>query len=207
VTEKFGASAAERWTEDAYADPEAYLTHRAELIRSLGPPLLPGDSVLDLACGDGALAEFLAPHGIRYVGVDSSEAMVEAARARLGAGAEAHVGIVDSYRPPTTVAATTIFRALYYAADRAAFFHHVSSYTEKKLVFDLNPRQYRLEEIREELAAAGFAPVETRPFFVPQTVSLPRPLLRTLVAAERAGLLARSLLRVRFTYICVAAKP
>lgn len=204
---KFGAAAAERWTEDAYADPEAYLAHRADLILTLGAPLLPGDRVLDLACGDAGLAEFLLPHGIRYVGVDASEAMVAAARARLRARGEIHLGTVDSYRPPTPVAATTMFRALYYAADRAAFFRHVASYTDKKLVFDLNPRQYGVEEIRDELRLAGFDTLRTRPFFVPQTVLLPRPLLRGLVAAERFRPLARLLLRLRFTYICVASKP
>ena len=40
-----------------------------------------------------------------------------------------------------------------------------------------------------------------RPFFVPQTVALPRPLGRALVAAERAGPLARLALRFRFTYV------
>ena len=202
---KFNAAAVERWTEDAYADPEAYLAHRAELIRLLGTPLADGDRVLDLACGDAGLAAFLLPHGLRYVGVDASEAMVEAARARLGADAEIHLGTVDAYRPPGPVAATTIFRALYYAADRIAFFRHVASYTEKKLVFDLNPRQYRLDEIRDELRLAGFGRLETRPFLVPQTVSLPRPLLRALVAGERVRLLSRMLLRWRFTYICVAS--
>ena len=55
-TEKYDPQA-ERWTEDAYADPSGYLAHRAELIMSLGPQLQPGDTVLDLACGDAGLAE------------------------------------------------------------------------------------------------------------------------------------------------------
>ena len=205
-TGKFGAAAAERWTDEAYADPESYLRHRAELIVSLGPALVRGDRVVDLACGDAGLAEFLLPHGIGYVGVDASEAMVDAARARVGAAAEVQLGTVDTYRPPTPVAATTIFRALYYAGDRVAFFRHVASFTEKKLVFDLNPRQYRLDEIAAELRAAGFASLRARPFLVPQTVSLPRPLLGVLIAAERIRPLARLLLRRRFTYICAASK-
>src|SRR5207244_10519204 len=51
------ARAAAGWSEQ-YADAEAYLRHRAELIVSLGPRLEPGDRVLDLACGDAGLAEF-----------------------------------------------------------------------------------------------------------------------------------------------------
>jgi SAM-dependent methyltransferase len=203
---KFDAAAAERWSQDAYADPARYLGHRAELIRSLGPPLEPGDRVLDLACGDGGLAGFLLPHGLRYLGVDASPAMVEAAQARLGQEVEIALGTVDDFRPEDTVAATTIFRALYYASDRLAFFRHAAAYTDKKLVFDLNPRQYRLGEIRAELVDAGFRSLVTRPFLVPQTVSLPRPLLTALVGAERVGPLARALLRFRFTYICAASK-
>src|SRR5207248_4981005 len=52
VTSKYGPQA-ERWTDDAYADAASYLAHRAELIVGLGPRLEPGDTVLDLACGDG----------------------------------------------------------------------------------------------------------------------------------------------------------
>ncbi len=53
------APQAERWSEDAYADAAAYLAHRAALIVSLGPVLRHGNSVLDLACGDGGIAEHL----------------------------------------------------------------------------------------------------------------------------------------------------
>jgi hypothetical protein len=201
---KFGPEHAARWTEEAYADPVRYLSHRAELIRSLGPSLEPGETVLDLACGDGALAEFLVPHGLAYLGVDVSQAMVEAARNRLGDRATIEQGDVDSFTPSQPVAATTLFRALYYPAARDAFFRRVSGFTEKKLVFDLNPRQYPLALIRAELAAAGWARLETRPFFVPQTVAPPRPLQALLLAAESARGVADLLLRFRFTYVCAA---
>src|SRR5205085_3630348 len=74
------AGAAERWTEEAYADSVAYLRHRAELIVSLGPPLEPDDRILYLACGDAGLADFL--RGYDYRGADASEEMVRAARRR-----------------------------------------------------------------------------------------------------------------------------
>jgi SAM-dependent methyltransferase len=201
---KFGPEHAARWTEEAYADPTRYLSHRAELIRTLGPPLEPDEAVLDLACGDGALAEFLLPHGLAYLGVDASPAMVEAARKRLGKRATIEQGNVDTFAPSGPVAATTLFRALYYPADREAFFRRVAGFTEKKLVFDLNPRQYPLARIRAELAAAGWARLETRPFFVPQTVALPGPLQALLLAAESARALSAALLRFRFTYVCAA---
>jgi SAM-dependent methyltransferase len=194
------------WTESAYADVGAYLDHRAELIVSLGPPLAAGDTVLDLACGDGALGEALLARGLRYRGVDSTPEMVEAAQRRLGSRAEVGVGDLNDSTPPEHVAATTVFRAIYYARDRAAFFAHVAAYTDKKLVFDLNPRQYRVEDVVADLRAAGLGTVELRPFFVPQTVSLPGPVLSLAKTLERSGPLARAALRVRFTYFVVASR-
>jgi SAM-dependent methyltransferase len=194
------AGAAERWSEEAYADSVAYLRHRAELIVSLGLPLEPGDRVLDLACGDAGLGDFLRPYD--YLGVDASEEMVRAAQAR---GTRVELADLNDYEPPEPVAATTCFRAIYYARDRRAFFRRVAGYTEKKLVFDLNPRQYGVDDVRADLAAAGFDRVTLHPFFVPQTRALPGPLAAALRAAERSGPLARAALRFRFTYLVAAA--
>jgi SAM-dependent methyltransferase len=196
---------AEEWTERQYADAHAYLEHRADLIVSLGPPLDQGDEVLDLACGDGGLGEALLARGLRYRGVDATPAMVAAASRRLGERAVVTEGDLNDYAPPQPVAATTVFRAIYYARDRAAFFAHVADYTDK-LVFDLNPRQYRVADVVDELHAAGFGSVELRPFFVPQTVSLPRPLLGLAKALERSGPPARAALRARFTYLVAASR-
>jgi SAM-dependent methyltransferase len=200
-TAKYEAKA-ERWSERAYADADAYLAHRAHLVVVLGPPLAPADTVLDLACGDGALADFL-PEEIRYRGVDVSEAMVAEGR-RHGRAVE--IGDLNDYEPPEPVAATTCFRAIYYARDRRAFFRRVARYTQQKLVFDLNPRQYRIADVRADLEAEGWTRLEVRPFFSPQTRSLPRPLSALLRGLERSGPLARLLLRVRFTYLCAAAR-
>ncbi|MFN2469297.1 MAG: trans-aconitate 2-methyltransferase [Gaiellaceae bacterium] len=205
TAEKYGPQA-ERWTEDAYADAARYLEHRAELIVSLGPPLEAGDRVLDLACGDGGLAEPLLARGLAYAGVDLSEEMVAAARRRLADRAPVALADLNDYAPPEPVAATTCFRAIYYARDRLALFRHVATYTERKLVFDLNPRQYRLEDVRADLRRAGFGRLDPRPFLVPQTKALPRPVASALELAERSGPLARALLRMRFTYVCAASR-
>jgi methyltransferase family protein len=204
-TDKYDAAAA-GWSDEQYADSEAYLRHRAELVVSLGPPLAPGDTVLDLACGDAGLAEPLLAAGLRYAGVDLSGPMVEAARRRVGDRAEIHEGDLSTFTPPAPVQATTCFRAIYYAPDRRAFFRHVASYTESKLVFDLNPRQYEVEDVRADLAAAGLTRVELRPFFSPQRVALPGPAAAALRAAERSGPLARLALRHRFSYMVAASR-
>ncbi len=197
---------ADRWTENAYADAATYLSRRARLVAELGPRLEPGETVLDLACGDGGLGTHLLALGYRYHGVDASEAMAEAARARLGDRAEVTRADLNDFEPPAPVAAATIFRAVYYARDRQELFRRIAAYTERKLVFDLNPRQYPVTEVVADLREAGFARIELRPFFSPQTVSLPRPLVAALAGAERAGPLARLALRFRFTYVVAAAR-
>jgi SAM-dependent methyltransferase len=190
------------WSERAYADARSYLAHRAGVVTHLGPELVPGDTLLDLACGDAAFADFL-PTGVRYLGVDGSAAMVAAARAR---GHEAVNADLNDYVPREPVAVTTCFRAVYYACDRRAFFAHVAGYTEKKFVFDLNPRQYELHDVLADLDAVGFTQVSVQPFFSPQRVALPALLRKALYALESAPALARLLLRIRFTYVCAAAR-
>ena len=199
MTEDKYDARAERWSEIAYADAASYLAHRGELVMKLGPPLGHGDAVLDLACGDAGAADYLP--GVRYSGLDASTEMVKAG---TGRGRNVVLGDLNDYEPPEPVAATTCFRAIYYAADRAAFFRRVAGYTERKFVFDLNPRQYGVEDVRSDLRAAGFDRLELRPFFSPQHVSLPRPVASVLYSFERSGPLARLLLAVRFSYLCAA---
>jgi len=200
------ARKADGWTDAEYADARAYLDHRAELIATLGAPLRGGDEVLDLACGDGGLGEHLLARGLRYTGIDAEPAMVDAARRRLGDRATVGVGDLNAFVPERPVAATTVFRAIYYAHDRAAFFARAARFTERKLVFDLNPRQYPVDVVVAELEEAGFGRVVLRPFFVPQTQRLPGPAVALAKAAERTGPLARLALRARFTYLVGACR-
>ena len=194
------------WSDDEYADTDSYLDHRAELIATLGVLLLPGDEVLDLACGDGGLGEHVLPRGLRYTGIDAEPEMVDAARRRLGERGVVGVGDLNAFVPAAPVAATTVFRAIYYVHDRRAFFARVARFTERKLVFDLNPRQYAVEAVVAELEEAGFDRVLLRPFFVPQTRQLPGPAIALAKAAERTGPLARLALRARFTYLVAACQ-
>lgn len=187
------------WTQREYADAARYLRRRAELIAE---PLVPGATVLDLACGDGGLRDFVEPLGLRYRGVDLNEAMVDEAHRH---GVDAERGDLNDYVPPEPVAATTLFRALYYAHDRAAFFRHVAGYTTTAIVFDVNPRQYSLPDVVRDLHAAGFRHVRTRPFFVPQNVALPGPVAALAQAAETTPL-AGLVLRARFTYVLTGVK-
>lgn len=198
------ARQAQGWSEASYADPRSYLDHRAELVVQLGAALAPGDTVLDLACGDGRLGLHLRARGLAYRGVDAEPAMVDAAVRQLGSGI-VELGDLETYLPSEPVACTTVFRAIYYARDRDAFFRQVRGYTTRKLVFDLDPRRFDVEGVVGELEAAGFARPVLHPFLVPQTRRLPAPLAAALRAAERSAAFSRLLLRVRFTYLVAAA--
>jgi SAM-dependent methyltransferase len=189
------------WSERAYADAPTYLARRAELVRTLGPALEPGDLVLDLACGDGALGDFLPEQ--RYRGVDGSSEMVAAGRLY---GRDLVHADLNEYEPGEPVQVTAIFRAIYYARDRRALFERVAGYTERKLVFDLNPRQYHPADVSADLRRAGFDRLDVRPFFMPQTRALPRAGVALLQALERSGPPARLLLRFRFTLIYAASR-
>ena len=79
-------------------DPDGYARH-ARFVSDLGEPVLelldpkPGERILDLGCGDGALTQRLVELGAHVVGVDGSPEQIAAARelgldARVGNGEE-----------------------------------------------------------------------------------------------------------------------
>jgi 2-polyprenyl-3-methyl-5-hydroxy-6-metoxy-1,4-benzoquinol methylase len=69
------------WQADRYAT-------NARFVAELGAPVIellvprPGERVLDLGCGDGALTERLAALGCSLIGIDSGSEMAAAARRR-----------------------------------------------------------------------------------------------------------------------------
>jgi SAM-dependent methyltransferase len=62
--------------------------------------LLALGDVLDVGCGDGAVAALLAPVSRRYVGLDRSERMIAAAKARLVGLAQAEFVVADMHDMP-----------------------------------------------------------------------------------------------------------
>ena len=80
-------SSPQSWDPDRYA-------RNARFVADLGMPVVellepqPGERILDLGCGDGALTAKLVEMGCSVVGVDSSAEQIEAARQ---IGLDAHV--------------------------------------------------------------------------------------------------------------------
>jgi SAM-dependent methyltransferase len=200
VVPKYDA-VAELYSARDYADAERYYARRARTIVGFGPPLAAGDTLLDVACGDGGLGPHLLALGLDYRGVDASERMVEVARRALG---DRVVQGSWDYEPPRPVAATTIFRSLYLVPDRARFLERVHGYTRRKLVFDFDPRAVETATLLADLRAAGWGRVELRPFLMPQRVALPG-VVQALLDRVEPWPGARALTRVRFPLLVSAS--
>ena len=196
---------ADGYSEHDYADPVRYAARRGQIIVELGPRLEPGQTVLDLGCGDGIMAAPLMGYGLAYSGVDASSGMVDAARAR-NPGLSFEVSRSEDYAPVEPVDATICLRSFYYPDDRQAFFRGVAGYTRVKFVFDFRPRVHSPESVVADLRAAGFTRVELRPFFLPQLRRLPDAVVPVVCALERTGPLASFAARWYGRMFCAATR-
>ena len=71
----------QRWDPDAYAVHARFVSELGEPVADLLAPR-PGDRILDIGCGDGALTERLRTAGAVVVAIDSSPEQVWAALER-----------------------------------------------------------------------------------------------------------------------------
>jgi SAM-dependent methyltransferase len=74
-------NAASCWSPADYASNAAFVPALGEAALGLLAPQ-PGELILDIGCGDGTLTHKIMAAGARVIGLDASEAMVEAARAK-----------------------------------------------------------------------------------------------------------------------------
>jgi trans-aconitate methyltransferase len=75
------AKTGQTWNTEAYAATGRFVsTYGSAVVDLLAPQ--PGESILDLGCGDGALTEEIANAGASVTGADSSDAMLAAAKKR-----------------------------------------------------------------------------------------------------------------------------
>ena len=70
-----------RWSPADYASNAGFVPALGSAALELLDPQ-PGEMILDLGCGDGVLTEKIMAGGSRVIGLDASQEMVEAARAR-----------------------------------------------------------------------------------------------------------------------------
>jgi len=75
----------QNWADTVAGDMERHYSpgRTWEALARSALPLLEPVDVLDIASGDGLMAEMLAPHARRYVCIDSSPRVIAAARERL----------------------------------------------------------------------------------------------------------------------------
>ena len=117
-------AADQNWADSVAGDMERHYSPGRTweaLARSALPLLAPGD-VLDIASGDGVLAELLAPHSRRYVCVDTSPRVVAAAAERLRRFPNVEVRAGDMHALPFadgTFDLVVLMHALTYAAKPA----------------------------------------------------------------------------------------
>jgi trans-aconitate methyltransferase len=90
------ATTGQNWNAAAYAANGRFVATLASPVVDLLAPQ-PGERILDVGCGDGALTEQISASGAQVKGVDNSLAMLEAARKR-GLDVEQHSADALPYR-------------------------------------------------------------------------------------------------------------
>jgi SAM-dependent methyltransferase len=195
---------ADGFSETSYANLAFYMERRFLVATGWGIPLLCGDSVLELGCGDGYLARLFVQEGLHYFGVDLSQRMVAAAQQRLlMAGLKADFSVSDIAQMEVSEPCDAVIcymRAFFtYVSDPSAVLQRLRPYVRKKIIVDLDPRRnVSVNAAVEVLRKAGFERVCWRPFFVPEKKPLSATILKTLVACENVPLLRAAPLRWKF---------
>jgi SAM-dependent methyltransferase len=160
------------WADSVAGDMERHYSPGRTweaLARSALPLLEPGD-VLDIASGDGVLAELLAPHSHRYVCVDTSPRVVAAASERLRRFRNVEVREGDMHALPFADASfdlVVLMHALTYAdrpAQAVAEAARVLKRGGRLLLSSLARHEHRAAVEAYGHANLGFADKELRKF-------------------------------------------
>lgn len=137
--ERFSEMAAEY---DERQDSEAYAACASLVIDHADPG--PGDVVLDLGCGTGAIALALAPSAGRVVGRDIAGGMLERAREKAEAGGHENVAFAaGSFREPGFEGPVDVVTSNF-------AMHHLADDEKReaiRVVSDLGPRTFVLGDV------------------------------------------------------------
>jgi trans-aconitate methyltransferase len=200
------------WNASDYAQNAGFVPALGNAALELLAPK-PGEAILDLGCGDGVLTKRIVDAGAEVLGVDPSDAMLEAARS-LGLSVEkadgqklpfeARFDAVFSnaalhWMPDQAAVAAGVFRALKpggrYVGECGGFMNIAAIRTAIRAV--LKARGYRPESGGGQTyqtaqaftvlhAAAGFTAIEAR--IIPRPTPLPTG-IRGWLKTFRAGFL------------------
>ena len=100
------------WNTEAYAANGRFVaTLASDVVALLNPQ--PGEQILDLGCGDGALTEQLAATGAIVTGVDASPTMLAAARQRSARGLNSARGLTFEQHDATALPFRQQFDAVF----------------------------------------------------------------------------------------------
>lgn len=176
-SQQFFAGAAGEWDQvrEELFGHSSYLLALLDLID-------PRSVVADLGCGTGAVCEALAPVTQKVFAIDDSEAMLEAARERLGVFRNVTVRLGDLQSlplPDGAVDAATLILVLHHLPDPAAVIREVARILRpggKLLIVDMLPHEraeYRQQmghvwmgfserAIRRYLSGAGLESIRFR---------------------------------------------
>jgi SAM-dependent methyltransferase len=157
---------ANRWSAADYAKHAAFVPRLGDAVLQLLNPQ-PGELILDLGCGDGLLTEKIVEAGARVIGLDSSEEMVEAARAR---GIDAFVADAEDMDVERFGAFDAVFSnaALHWMLDPDAVACGIFKALREggRFVGEMGGEGNLLTlrtALRDELTARGYAMPETDP--------------------------------------------
>ena len=114
----------QKWDAKAYAKTARFVSDLGIGAVDLLAPQ-PGETVIDLGCGDGALTQKIVEAGATVIGVDADQDMVEAAVAR---GLDARQANAHDFELPEVVDAVFSNAALHWLTDPSAAIKQVHAH-------------------------------------------------------------------------------
>jgi SAM-dependent methyltransferase len=178
VAAKF-TTLARDWSAREYNNPAAFMERRAALVQNWGATLSPGDRILELGCGDGALSCFLAGQGFDVTGVDISPGMIDEARRRAtaaGVPAKFEVGDADTLKVTEHYEGIVSFMGAFftYSQKPGVFLQAAMPFVRKKVILDWNFRSPgSFIDGAQVMRAAGLTNIEWRPWFISHQTTTP----------------------------------
>jgi len=198
---------AKGFTESSYANPEELMRRRVEVVLSWGKFLQTGDSVLELGCGDGSLAHWLAREGLRYTGTDLALGMIEAAKANAAARRDStRFFQMDMNSPEDIEDFDCIFgfcrTFFFYCESPQTTLEKLKPHVRQKIILDWNHySRVSLGDALSLVRESGFKNVTCRPFLVPLKRRLPPLIQNALYLLEKVPVLGLLPTRRKFSVV------